>query len=420
MAILLIMINNEMEYRYKSDAHFVYPDYNGYNFANINDTILSMFDINHRGKSLEKKLYDNIAGSRKVVFIYIDGTGYDSWINYLSSYRAFQEFNRSGIVSPITTIFPSTTAAASNTINRGIPPWEHGLFEWRLYIEKYNMVLKSLPFIPAYKQDRQRFKILDPEPSLLFHGKTFYETLKENGVKSYVLSYSELLKSSYSKIMYSGSKEKKRYDFLFEGFMILKKLLKKLNGDSYIFFYIEEPDKMEHRYGPGSPEHLESLHYIAELFDMLLKELAGQDISLIVSSDHGFTPVNNKIYISGVENLMSTNDGKRIPESWSPRDMSMHSDDPVRLKLLLENQLEGKADVVTKNELISSGIIGKPENEYVSRIGDVIVLPYSGNTVWYKYYDDDIIKDRGMHGGLSKEEMIIPFSTLNLKDIKNY
>jgi predicted AlkP superfamily pyrophosphatase or phosphodiesterase len=416
------MINQDLEYRYKSDAHFVYPDYNGYNFSNINNTILSLFDISHNGKDLDKKLYSNICGTKKVVFIYIDGLGYDSWNNYLDNYKAFHEINRSGIVSPITAIFPSTTAAASNTINTGLMPAEHGLFEWRLYIDEYDMVMKSLPFIPAYKQDKPKFSEMDPDPSILFHGKTFYETLKENGVKSYVVSYADLLKSNYSKIMYSGTKEKKRYDFLFEGFLILKKLIEKMKDDSYIFFYIEDPDKMEHRYGPGSPEHLEALHYIAEMFDRLIKNLAGNDISIIISSDHGFTPVNNKIYVSGVENLLSIRNGKRIPEAWSPRDMAMYTGEPEKLKLLLESKLEGKADVVTKSELLNSGILGSkmPDEKYLSRIGDVTVLPYSGNTVWYKYYEDDIIKDRGMHGGLSREEMIIPFSTINLKDIKNY
>ncbi|WP_298409346.1 alkaline phosphatase family protein [Ferroplasma sp.] len=416
------MIDRELEYRYKSDAHFVYPDYNGYNFSNINNTILSLFNISHRGRGLEKRLYGNICGPKKVVFVYIDGLGYDSWINYLGNYKAFDEINRSGTVSPITAIFPSTTAAASNTINTGTTPPEHGLFEWRLYIEQYNMVLKSLPFIPAYKQDRERFSQIKPDPSILFHGKTFYEKLKENGVKSYVVSHADLLKSSYSRIMYSGAREKKRYDFLFEGFLILRKLLAKMKEDSYVFFYIEDPDKMEHRYGPGSLEHLESLHYIAEMFDGLLKALAGQDISIIISSDHGFTPVYNKIYVSGVSNLMASRGGLRIPETWSPRDMAMHTENPSELKYALENQLEGRADVITKSELLASGILGDkmPDEKYKSRIGDVTVLPYSGNTVWYRYYEDDIIKDRRMHGGLSREEMIIPFAAINLRDLKNY
>ena len=99
------MINDDMQFRYRDDGHFVYPDYNGYNFSNINSTILSVFGINNNGISLGKDLYSNISGSKKVVFFYIDGLGYDSWKDYLGKYRAFQEINNSGIVSPITSVF---------------------------------------------------------------------------------------------------------------------------------------------------------------------------------------------------------------------------------------------------------------------------------------------------------------------------
>lgn len=102
--------------------------------------------------------------------------------------------------------------------------------------------------------------------------------------------------------------------------------------------------------------------------------------------------------------------------------MILHTDSPEDMKNVLEEQLHGSAEILTGNEVIKTGLMGGstvPE-KYISRMGDLLVLPYSGNTVWYKYYDDDIIKDRGMHGGLSREEIIIPFASLNLKDIKNY
>ena len=149
------MINDDMQFRYRDDGHFDYPDYNGYNFSNINNTILSLFGINNNGIPLKKELYSNISGSKKVVFFYIDGLGYDSWKNYLGNYKSFQEINNSGIVSPITSVFPSTATVASNTINTGVTSAERRLFEWRLYIEKYNMVVKSIPFY-SYIQAGQR------------------------------------------------------------------------------------------------------------------------------------------------------------------------------------------------------------------------------------------------------------------------
>ncbi|MEM0139873.1 MAG: alkaline phosphatase family protein [Ferroplasma sp.] len=415
------MIFDEYKQHYKRNENFVFPDYSGLNFSNINNTILDLFGIKYSGNSIEKKLVENIYGNRKVVFIYIDGVGYDSWMNYFNTCSVFQKMGIEGNVAPITAVFPSTTAAASNTINTGLQPLEHGLFEWRLFIEQYNMSIKSLPFIPVYQEDRQRFAELEADPAVLFHGKTFYSTLKENGIKSYIVSESSLMKSDYSKIMYDGAKEKKRYDFLSEGFIILKKLLKKAKENSYTFFYIENLDKMEHRYGPGSEEHLTAIKFLSLMFDSLLKSLSGEDISMIISSDHGFTPVNQKIYVNKIDEFFRKCQGKAIPETWSPRDMMLYVNDIDYVKKTLQDQLDGEAMVITAEEMLKMQLMGTGNlnNKYRSRIGDVLVLPYPGRTVWFKYNKDDIIKDRGMHGGLSPEEMLIPLVTLNLKNYKS-
>ncbi|MFG1389846.1 alkaline phosphatase family protein [Acidiplasma sp.] len=414
-----MIIDNIIE-NYKKDENFVYPCYNGYNFANINASILNLFGISH-GRGLDRNLYFNLDNDVPTVFIYIDGLGYGHWIDYLSQYRPFKIINDAGLVSPITAVFPSTTAAASNTINTGKYPSEHGLFEWRLYIDEFSMVLKSLPFIPVYKKDNERFKNSNFSPEILFNGETFYEILRKSGIKSYIISNSNLMKSDYSRIMYSGSKERKRFDFLCEGFIILKKLLMKLHGPSYVFFYIENFDKMQHRYGPGSLEHLYSIKNISYLFNDFLNELAGQKINVIISSDHGFMPVKNKIYVRGIDEYITVRDGKKIPETWSPRDMSIYSEDDKIMDVLSE-QLMGRAMIIKKGDLIRRQLLGPADitKKYCSRIGDFIVLPYYGNTVWYKYCENDIIKDNGMHGGLSPEEMIIPLASINLKDIKNY
>ncbi len=416
------MIYDEIKNNFKNYNEFVLPDYNGYNFANINNTLLNLFNVNYNGYKLDNKLYENLKGNNKIIFIYIDGLGYNHWINYLSNYKPFKTINENGMVSPITAVFPSTTAAASNTINTGLYPIEHGLFEWRLFIEKYNMVLKSLPFIPVYKEDKKRFNDINPDPEVLFNGKTFYETLKENGIKSYIISNSNLLKSDYSKIMYSGAKEKKRFDFLCEGFMILKKVIDKLKDNSYVFFYIENFDKMEHRYGPGSHEHLNSIKYISYLFDDLFKEIYGRDVSVIISSDHGFSKVDKKIYVNNIDKYLKEFNGKKIPETWSPRDMMLYLNDEDSAITYLKDMLNDSAEVMKTDYLLKNNLLGygKLKEDYKSRLGNVLILPKNGNTVWYKYYENDIIKDNGMHGGLSSEEMVIPFSALNLKDIKNY
>ena len=74
--------------------------------------------------------------SKKVVLFLIDGFGYKQWLNYADKYEFLKRFTKKGVVTPITTVFPSTTAAALTTINSGLTPQEHGLPEWWVYFDE--------------------------------------------------------------------------------------------------------------------------------------------------------------------------------------------------------------------------------------------------------------------------------------------
>jgi hypothetical protein len=45
------------------------------------------------------------------------------------------------------------------------------------------------------------------------------------------------------------------------------------------------------------------------------------------------------------------------------------------------------------------------------RAGDLVILPYEGETVWWFEKDKYEQKFRGHHGGLTKQEMEIPLIT---------
>jgi len=79
----------------------------------------------------------------------------------------------------------------------------------------------------------------------------------------------------------------------------------------------------------------------------------------------------------------------------------------------LGNRLEGKADVLAVSELLELGVFGsEPSELLLSRLADVVVLPYRGESVWW--YERDRFEQtyRGQHGGLTPEEMEIPLIAL--------
>jgi hypothetical protein len=65
-------------------------------------------------------------------------------------------------------------------------------------------------------------------------------------------------------------------------------------------------------------------------------------------------------------------------------------------------------------DLIDAGFFGRqpPSHAFLERVGNLVILPYRGETVWW--YEKDRFEQRfyGHHGGLTPQEMEIPFLAL--------
>jgi hypothetical protein len=72
----------------------------------------------------------------------------------------------------------------------------------------------------------------------------------------------------------------------------------------------------------------------------------------------------------------------------------------------LAKRLEGKADVVKTESLIAAGYFGEEISaRFRERVGNLVILPYRYESVWW--YEKDKFEQRfyGHHGGLTPEEM---------------
>ncbi|MEJ2242169.1 MAG: alkaline phosphatase family protein, partial [Candidatus Bathyarchaeota archaeon] len=127
---ILKFIENE-----KREGDFLYPFYDKYCFSKIPSTILKFFDVKTK-TTLPSKLVpekNEFKETNKLILLIIDGFGFNQWLRYYEQNEFFSRITNEGIFSPITTVFPSTTANAITTLNTGLTPQEHGLPEWFVY-----------------------------------------------------------------------------------------------------------------------------------------------------------------------------------------------------------------------------------------------------------------------------------------------
>jgi hypothetical protein len=182
------------------------PDYRRYCLSNLPHTIFSLLGLDDESRGLPKDALGatETSGTENVVLFLLDGLGYNEWRKQKET-GFVGALSRRGNVRPITTVFPSTTAAALTTISTGLTPQEHGLPEWYVYMKEIGEVIVTLPFARAGEPGRDTL-VGEMDPRALFDGTTIFERLKAGGVESTSLTNRVLAHTAYSEVSRRGSK----------------------------------------------------------------------------------------------------------------------------------------------------------------------------------------------------------------------
>jgi predicted AlkP superfamily pyrophosphatase or phosphodiesterase len=420
------LLNTILEER--KHGSFVYPHYGKYSIAEIEPTIRSLFNIPTSRQTFPKEFFQGKA-RRQIILLIIDGLGFNHLLDHGTGTPFFDALMDKGDVYPITSVFPSTTPAALTTIHTGYTPQEHGLVEWYTYFEEFQKIIMPMQFRAGWDESPNFLTTLGGTPQMLYEREVLYETLGNAGVTSNVFLYHEYLPSAYGDAVQRGSnvigyKEGKELMYL------LHDSLENSPGPSFFHVHWGQVDRAGHVFGPNSPEHRESIRAISELLHEgllgLPKEIAS-DAMLILASDHGQIPVthDNIIFLEDYplvwDCLQKNNHGELIMPTGSPNDVLLYIQPDKINKVVeyLQNELAGIAEVITVEDAIKKGLfgLGTPTQRFIKRAGNVLILPLPHNLVWFEYGGTREYTLRGLHGGLSQEEMIVPLAFAALSDL---
>jgi len=415
----------------KLNSNFVLPEYSDNCFSNIPNTIFNLFGIKTEGPTISKDYFEKYInkGYESIIVFLIDALGFYQWKRHASHSALFSQLDNKECLKSITSVFPSTTAAALNTISSGLTPAEHGLFEWFLYLQEIDKTIETLSFKELGNDKRDSLVDQKANPKVLFDYPTIYELLEKHHVKSSSFTDKAYANSAYSKASRKGSENVTFVNFS-DLVIKLKNQLCKSKEKSYIFVYWDKLDTLSHKYGPNNDACRVELSKISHLFltEVIRKvnKRVKQKTLLIVIADHGQIATNSKetVYLNQDRLLMKAlqKDRKRkiILPTGGPRDVFLHIKES-ELEIVqkhLKGKLKNKADVVKTNEAIALGLFGEKEinNKFRNRLGNLIILPHENYTIWREFQHKKF-EFLGHHGGLSKEEMVIPFSICGLHEI---
>ena len=414
---------------------FVKPLFDSYCFSNIPPTIVSLLTAQGIGgaRSIAPALpLDVFTGIptryNKVIVFFIDGFGWRFFERYADRYPFLKTLLAHGVVSKLTSQFPSTTAAHVTSMHTGLNVAQSGVYEWSYYEPLIDDMISPLLFSYAGDKERDTLNRSTISAEALYPQQTFYSTLKTQGIRSYIFQNEAYTPSTYSDIVYRGAIVI-AYKTLAEALMRLAELLlAERSAHSYYFLYLDKIDAAGHHFGPDSRQFQQAIDTSLTLMEHLFyKKVSGKlrETLFLMTADHGQVEVNpkttfylNRAFPQIAQYLRTNSKGKLLVPAGSARDMFLHVkdgyiDEAIRL---LQQQLQGKAEVYAMQDLLSQGFFGSqaPSATFLSRAGNVVILPYAHETVWWYEEGRFDMHFLGHHGGLTPEEMEIPLLLLPL------
>ena len=415
----------------KFSQSFVKPLYGSYCFSNIPRTVKFLLTgEKEEGQSaLPSDVFGNLPTRyNKVILFFVDAFGWRFFEHYAERYPFLQHLLNEGVVSKMTSQFPSTTAAHTTCIHTGLDVGQSGVYEWHYYEPLVDEVITPLLFSYAGDKERDTLKRSMLPAEAFYPRRTFYQDMKSAGVTSHIFQHEAYTPSTPSNVLFRGASVysfRRLPDALSQ---MTELLLADTSGPAYYFLYLDRIDGAGHQYGPHSEQFEQAVDsFLRTMEQQFYQALSGkvQDTLFIMTADHGQLNVSpsTTIYLNReareIERYLKTNQkGRFLVPAGSARDMFLYVEEERLDEAIayLQKRLAGRAEVYRTQELLDQQFFGlhEPSTEFLNRVGNVVILPYQHDSVWW--YEEGRFKMHflGNHGGLTPEEMHIPLALLPL------
>lgn len=333
--------------------------------------------------------------AESVVLVVIDGLGAISLRGHTGHARALTVGMTKKDVAQ--SVFPSTTAAALTSIVTGVWPGEHGLVGYRVLDASRDVLVNQLS---GWETD-------GIDPLTWQSAPTIFERAGDSGHASFAVGFVGYAHSGFTKATLRGAEfvaattAGSRIEAAYE--------LAQAHPGSLVYCYLPEVDKAGHKHGIASREWVAALEDV----DGALSMRVPPGVGVLVTSDHGMVDVvpNRQVVLEEehLEGIRHVGGEPRMLHAYLEPDA-----DSAAVTARLQGDLEGLADVVTRDEAVRGGLFGPTVTAAASsRIGDVLVI---ARGTW-AVYDGTAADQRGrgmvgQHGALTPEERQVPLIRL--------
>lgn len=369
--------------------HVVLPDYDN-SILNVSATLLNHYGVDTKYRAIPE-LRETLKEKPKHVFLLLlDGMG----VNIIKKFFKRHDFLRYYMVKPITSVFPSTTVAATNAVLTGKPPWSSGYLGWVQYLKEEDVY--DTVFLNKDYYDEE--KIIDID--------LIEKYFKQPQITDLISKANPEVKTAqlFPKFKPNG------YETL-SGELQEMVRISKTDEQTFTYIYWGEPDLTEHDYGPFSTVTKALIRDI-NMTVRIHAEALGDDSLLVIIADHGHQSVK-PINLYQDKKLYQMLD--KLP-SMEPRATSFF----VKPEYLDEfkryfNEQYGKYYVLyTKDELFHMQLLGFGKQHPLVDlcVGDYLAVGIKDR--YFQFKEKKLFN--GHHAGLTTHEMMVPLIIYKKED----
>ena len=287
----------------------------------------------------------------------------------------------------ITSVVPTTTAAALTSISTGCAPGEHGVVGYRINVQ--GETLNSLRWTTGSGDARKSIDPAEFQPCSVFD---------DQGPP--VITKGEFARTGFTTAHLRTGR--------FVGYRTFSGIAVEIErelraGEPFVYAYYDGIDRIAHEFGFGK-------HYDAELrlVDRLIDDVLNilpRGAVLLVTADHGQVDCTG----SSTELPREVND-RILRQSGEARFRWLHvrDGDAQHVAAMVRDALSEEAWVHTIDEVLAEGWFGPTvAPASLERLGDVAVVS-KGHHVFVDQKDNVPITLEGRHGSFTPAEMYVP------------
>lgn len=335
-----------------------------------------------RASSAPSWLPEPARDARQVVLLVLDGFGW----RMLEQHRDVLPTVADMDGGPITTVAPSTTAAALTSITTGVPPSEHGVVGYRFRVG--GRVMNTLRW--QFDGEKRGPKPTDVQPVTPFGGH-----------RTPVVSKAEFATTGFTAAHLRGGD--------LHGWRTPANLLTQCRGllaagAPVVYAYYDGVDRVSHAYGLADDFLRDELRAT----DWIVSELRGllpAGAALVITSDHGQVDVGpaGQVSLDVLAPMVAVYSGEGRFRTLYARSGAVQD-----LYDLAVEEFGAVAWVRTREQVADEGWLGpRPSLTVAGRLGDVILAARAP----VAFTDPGYLQETNlvsMHGSLTEDEMLVP------------